>query len=120
MTRQSVCGCEVAKAMEGLRCPISAFLFPVFCFVIFFLFFPFTQQNHATHFFSPPFLPSTVKHLHNHSDIISPSPSSSPSPSPSPSSLYLLSNFTPANETNNSTTVLGSSSAKVRCLKLIA
>lgn len=128
--------CEVAKAMEWLRCPISAFLFPVFCFVAFFFFFPFKLQNNTTtHFlFSHPLLPSTVKHLQNHTNIISsssssypssypspyPSPPPSPPPSPSPSSLHLLSNFTPANQTTNNSTVLSSSTKVISSLKRVS
>lgn len=107
--------------MEFLRCPVSAFLFPAFCFIIFFIFFPWKEQNYATHFPPPLVLSTIIKDLNNHTNIItSPSPSPSPSPSLQPPPLLpleLLSNFTPANESYNNTTVL-SSTIMVRNLKV--
>ncbi|KAG4930119.1 hypothetical protein JHK82_047187 [Glycine max] len=109
--------------MEFLRCPVSAFLFPAFCFIIFFIFFPWKEQNYATHFPPPLVLSTIIKDLNNHTNIItSPSPSPSPSPSLQPPPLLpleLLSNFTPANESYNNTTVLSSTIMKYPSLEKI-
>lgn len=86
----------MAMGMGCSRCSISALLFPLFFFVLSFIFFfPWKKQNHLTHHFAfaPPLVLSTIKNLNNHTNI------TSPSPSPQPPPLELLSNFTPANDT---------------------
>ncbi|RDY03553.1 Xylogalacturonan beta-1,3-xylosyltransferase, partial [Mucuna pruriens] len=100
-----------SKAMECLRCPVSAFLFPLFFFVIFFIFFPFNfkEQNYVTHL-APPFVFSTIKE--NHTNITS---SSSPPPL---LPLELISNFTTPNESYNNT-VLSSTIKNLTSLEKI-
>ncbi|KAL2961798.1 hypothetical protein AAZX31_17G106900 [Glycine max] len=80
------------------RCSISALLFPLFFFVLSFIFFfPWKKQNHLTHHFAfaPPLVLSTIKNSDNHTNIRT---SLSPSPQPPPPPFELLSNINPAND----------------------